>query len=74
MPAGQRNFLVVLLQERVIMDDVKDWLRCVTKALMHMHQQGLIHGDIKPLNVMRMSDGKNVWKLVSGAGSGSGLG
>ena len=40
-------------------------LRCVTRALMHMHEQGMIHGDIKPLNVMRMSDGKNVWKLVS---------
>eukprot|EP00945_MAST-04E_sp_MAST-4E-sp1_P003399 g3399.t1 len=34
----------------------------VAKALKHMHDQGLVHGDVKPRNVVRDASGK--WKLI----------
>eukprot|EP01042_Synura_sphagnicola_P000896 gene896-1001_t len=56
MPAGERNLGAVLAHEHIA---ARDWpqLRTialqVTEAVAHVHSKGLIHGDIKPLNIIR---------------------
>mmetsp|Transcript_61852 Transcript_61852/g.170262 ORF Transcript_61852/g.170262 Transcript_61852/m.170262 type:complete len:2071 (-) Transcript_61852:610-6822(-) len=62
MEAAQRNLMVVLVQERVSIVDVKAIFRSILECLKHMHKRGKLHADIKPLNVVRMDDGK--WKLI----------
>ena len=57
MPAAERNLGAVLAHEHIA---GRDWdkLRLISKQLVtaagHLHEQGLVHGDIKPLNVMRI--------------------
>ena len=40
---------------------VRDFVRDIASALQHLHGKGLIHGDVKPLNAVRV--GKK-WKLI----------
>jgi ankyrin repeat protein/serine/threonine protein kinase len=60
MPAADRNLLRILAQEHVA---GKDWsqvahmFRDIVQCTAHLHDQGIIHGDIKPLNIMRGVDG-----------------
>lgn len=64
MPAAERNLAAVIAHEHIA---GRDWdnIRLITKqlaeALEHMHSKGTIHGDIKPLNIMRMD---NHYKLI----------
>ena len=57
MPAAERNLSAVLAHEHIA---GRDWdkIRLISKQLVaavgHLHEQGLVHGDIKPLNVMRL--------------------
>ena len=57
MPAAERNLSAVLAHEHIA---GRDWdkLRLISKQLVmavgHLHGQGLVHGDIKPLNVVRI--------------------
>lgn len=53
MPAAERNLLVVLVQERVTFTGIRTMLRSVAECLQHMHKAGKVHGDLKPLNVVR---------------------
>lgn len=62
MPAAQRNLMVVLVQERVTVQDLVRMFRSILQCLAHMHRQGRLHADVKPLNIVRMESGE--WRLV----------
>lgn len=57
MPAAQRNLMVIVLQERLTLDDIRDMFDSLARSIGHLHAIGRIHGDIKPLNVVRAFDG-----------------
>jgi serine/threonine protein kinase len=57
MPAAERNLLVVLVQERVTFTGIRSMLHSVAQGLQHMHSMGKVHGDLKPLNVVRSYKG-----------------
>jgi serine/threonine protein kinase len=57
MPAAERNLLVVLVQERVTFTGIRTMLWSVARCLQHMHKAGKVHGDLKPLNVVRSYKG-----------------
>jgi serine/threonine protein kinase len=56
MPAAERNLQMVVSSERIA---GRDWDKIrsmgieIAEALKHMHDHGVLHGDIKPLNIMR---------------------
>lgn len=58
MPAAERNLAGVMAHEHIA---GKDWkkIRQATEELceciVHVHSKGMIHGDIKPLNIVRES-------------------
>ena len=57
MPAGERNLGTVLSHEHIAGRDwpqLKSITSQLTEAVAHMHSKGYVHGDLKPLNVMRM--------------------
>ncbi|KAG1674224.1 hypothetical protein FOA52_013844 [Chlamydomonas sp. UWO 241] len=64
MPRGDRSLLDALQHE---LFTGTDWGRIrrigedVIKALGHMHLEGLVHCDVKPLNVMRIGE---TWRLI----------
>ncbi len=63
MEAAQRNLMVVIAQERLSVDDVRNIMLQIAICLLHLHENGRIHGDFKPLNAVRMKDGRT-WKLI----------
>lgn len=62
MPAAERNLLTILVQERVTFEEIRSMLFALGNCLQHMHSKGKIHGDIKPLNIVRTYD--NEYKLI----------
>jgi F-box protein 11 len=46
--------------ERISDEEFRDLIRGVTTALAHIHKAGVIHGDVKPANLIRV---KGRWKL-----------
>ena len=61
-PAAQRNLAVVLLQERVDLKLTIVTFTSLGRALAHLHAAGLLHGDFKLLNIVRMPDG--TWRII----------
>eukprot|EP01036_Dinobryon_divergens_P037020 gene37020-48316_t len=64
MPLADRNMYVSLKQERYAgrdMEEVRHVFIQLTNAVQHMHDKGYLHGDIKPLNVVRMG---TQWALI----------
>ena len=57
MPAAERTLRSVLFHEHIAGREW-DMLRLIAKQLLvalgHMHDKGFIHGDLKPLNIMRV--------------------
>ena len=53
MPAAERNLLTILVQERVTFEGIRSMLFALGNCLQHMHTKGKIHGDVKPLNIVR---------------------
>ena len=53
MPAAERNLAVVLLQERVDLETARAIFLSLADALNHLHNQNIIHCDLKPSNLMR---------------------
>eukprot|EP00984_Skeletonema_dohrnii_P009005 scaffold3377_cov69-Skeletonema_dohrnii-CCMP3373.AAC.1 len=54
MGAGPRNLLQIYHQEQPNTDAVRDMLTQVFKAVKHLHEKKLMHGDIKMLNIIRL--------------------
>ena len=42
-----------MTKERLELDDIIALMRRVVVCLMHLHERGIIHGDIKPMNIVR---------------------
>jgi serine/threonine protein kinase len=64
LPFGERNMYAALKHERFAGHDmraVKHIFSSIVRCVEGMHSQGFIHGDIKPLNLVRI-DG--AWKLI----------
>ena len=57
MPAAARNLMVILVQERVDFTTIRKMLYDVGTCLGHMHECAKVHGDVKPLNVVRSAEG-----------------
>lgn len=63
MPAANRNLQQILLQEDVAGKDmraVRRMMQELTSCLLQVHECGIIHADLKPLNVMRTAEGSLV--------------
>lgn len=56
MTAAERNLQTIISSERI---SGRDWAQIkiislqVAESLKHMHEHNTLHGDIKPLNIMR---------------------
>jgi hypothetical protein len=65
MPLADRNLYVALKQERFAgghnMHIIKHVFKQLVRAVDHMHGKGVIHADIKSLNILRTD---SHWKLV----------
>jgi serine/threonine protein kinase len=63
MPKGDRSLSVVLTQEHIAADlqHVKPIAQQLAAALQHIHQKGIVHGDCKPLNCLRIGE---KWMLI----------
>lgn len=65
MPLADRNMFVAMKQERFAgKEDTSEVVTIFTqlvKCVMHMHSKGVLHSDIKPMNIVRMG-GK--WMLI----------
>ena len=56
MPAAERNLAAVIAHEHIAgrdWDSIRLISRQLCDALNHMHNLGYVHGDVKPLNIMR---------------------
>jgi serine/threonine protein kinase len=64
MPLADRNMYVALKQERWAgrdMAEVRHVFSQLVGCVQHIHTKGVLHGDIKPLNMVR-TNGK--WRLI----------
>ena len=58
MPVGERNLADVMVKEHIAGRDwaeIKVMMTQIACAVGHMHDKGFIHGDLKPLNIMRVA-------------------
>ena len=53
MDAADRNLQQIFLQERPDLNGVRAILQQIFEAVAHLHAEGLMHGDLKLLNVVR---------------------
>jgi ankyrin repeat protein/serine/threonine protein kinase len=60
MPAARRNLLQILEAENLCNKetDIKRIFCDLVHCVSHLHVNGLLHGDIKPRNIMRTNEGK----------------
>jgi len=56
MPCAQRNLMVIFFQEKLTMSDIRQIFESLARSIAHLHAIGRIHGDIKPLNIVRAFD------------------
>jgi serine/threonine protein kinase len=65
MPLQDRNLFVAMKQERFAGRDhetIKHVIKSIIFSLMHMHEKGrVLHGDVKPLNIMRKN---SMWGMI----------
>ena len=64
MPLADRNLFVALKQERWAgksMEEVRHAFVQLVHCVEHMHEKGVLHADLKPLNVVRTG---GQWKLI----------
>ncbi|RHY44927.1 hypothetical protein DYB34_011141, partial [Aphanomyces astaci] len=54
MPAADRSLEDVFLKERPNDNQIRSMLHQVAEALAHLHDHGVVHGDLKKLNVLQM--------------------
>ena len=53
MEAADRNLQTIMHQESLRTRDTRMIVRQISEALAHLHSRGRIHGDVKPLNIVR---------------------
>ncbi len=51
MEEGDRNLFTILVQEVLSFEAARTMLREILWCLIHLHDQCVVHADIKPLNV-----------------------
>lgn len=56
MPAADRDLETILRAELPTMNQVRVMARDLAMALAHMHEKKVMHGDVKPLNALRVYD------------------
>lgn len=56
MPYGHRNLDAIFRSERPDMVTVRKLMKEVGEALAYLHASGLVHGDLKTLNVVRINN------------------
>ena len=56
MNAADRNLAVIKLQERPCLKRIVHIMQQVGLALQHLHDHGVVHGDLKPLNIVRSTE------------------
>jgi serine/threonine protein kinase len=64
MPLADRNMFTCLKQERFAgrnMQEVAHVFTQLVRCIGHMHDRGVTHGDVKPLNIVRVG---LEWKLI----------
>jgi serine/threonine protein kinase len=64
MPLANRNMFVALKQERFAgrnMEEVRHVFTQIVKCIDHMHGKGMLHADIKTLNIVRVD---TTWKMI----------
>ena len=54
MPAADRNLQEIFVKERPDVNTTRVLAQQVAKALDHLHDRGIMHGDLKMLNVVRV--------------------
>lgn len=65
MPLANRNMFVALKQERFAgrnLDEIRHVFSQLLECIEHMHGKGVLHGDIKTLNIVRTEDVR--WKMI----------
>lgn len=65
MPLADRNLFVCLKQERFAGRDISEVRHVflqLCRCVQHLHDRGILHGDLKPLNAVRLAGGQ--WKLI----------
>ena len=55
MPAADRSLDAIFRSERPDLSRVRSLMYEVCKCLQHVHEQGIIHGDLKMLNILRVN-------------------
>ena len=55
MDAANRNLFQIYQSERPDLNKVRMLMRETMECVQHLHEKGLVHGDIKMLNVVRLS-------------------
>ena len=53
MAEGERNLFSILAQEDPSFEELRVMLREVLLCIKHLHDRGVVHADIKPMNVSR---------------------
>ena len=55
-PSPRSRFKVILFQEKLTIDGIRLIFDSLARSIGHLHFIGRIHGDIKPLNIVRTFD------------------
>ena len=62
MARGDRDLAAVALREQLDLSTIRRITREIAFAVQHLHSTGVIHSDLKQLNVLRCEDRK--WRLI----------
>ena len=57
MPCGDRNLAAIYMHERPPLNACRSLMEEIFKAVGELHSRGVVHGDLKQLNIVRIIDG-----------------